>query len=406
MDWGLLAVVLTWLGVALTATFASATIVVLGRKGWSRGLDAMLALLGIVAFAAWLRVIAGPHPSWNAQLLICVLFSLALNALVVALYRFRQLDLDWRPLSIAPAAILLLGNLPLMGGDYTVALLHAIAAVLIAQGLWVAVLLWHMRSLELGLGYRLVCAATAIFLLGLPIFQCGLGMGLSLAAGETHLVLYSVRALLMVATILLLSLGFMRMVQDRREARSRHAALRDPLTRMLNRRALVRALEHCMKNAVRQELPMALLLVDVDHFKRVNDTYGHISGDKVLRHVSRVLASHVRADAFIGRFGGEEFVVVCPGMAMDDAEILAKRLNLAVRASSVKVKDQPLQVTVSIGGYAGLIPANTPWEDLLEAADGAMYRAKDAGRDRVIMQRDLPLHASHSQSSLWRASHA
>ncbi len=406
MEWGSLSVMLTWLGVALTATFASAAIGVLGRKGWSRGLGALLAFLGIVAAVAWLRVLGGPHQSWNTQLLVCVLFSLALNALVVALYRFRQLDMDWRPLCIAPAAILVLGNVPLLGADYPIVLLHGIAAVFVAQGVWAAVSLWHMRHSQLGLGFRMVCAANAIFLLGLPVFQCGLGLGLSLGASEAQMAWYALRALLMMGAILLLSLGFMRMVQDRREARSRHAALRDPLTRMLNRRALVRALEHCMKNAVRQERPMALLLVDVDHFKRVNDTYGHISGDKVLRHVSRVLASHVRADAFIGRFGGEEFVVVCPGTAMDDAEILAKRLNLAVRSSSVKIKEQPLQVTVSIGGFAGMVPSNAPWESLLEAADSAMYRAKDAGRDRVIMQRELPQTAGHSQSSHWQPSHA
>ena len=406
MGWGSLAVVLTWLVVGLAATFASAALVVLGRKGWSRGLGAILVFLGLVATAAWLRVLAGPQQSWSHLLLLCVLFSLALNAVAVALSRFRQRDIHWRTLCLPPAAILLLGNLPLFGVAHDVALLHAIAAVFVAQGAWVAVSLWHMRHLQLGLGYRMLCAADAIFLLGLPIFQCGLGLGLSLGASEPQWTWYGIRAMLMLSAILLLSLGFMRMVQDRREARSRHAALRDPLTRMLNRRALVRALEHCMKNAIRQAQPMAILLVDVDHFKRVNDTFGHIAGDKVLRHVSRVLASHVRADAFVGRFGGEEFVVVCPDTALDDAEILATRLNLAVRTSSVNIKEQPLEVTVSIGGYAGAIPGGAAWESLLEVADTAMYRAKDAGRDCVIMVRELPQEHSHGQPSQWQPSHA
>ncbi|MEG0920861.1 MAG: GGDEF domain-containing protein [Comamonas sp.] len=406
MGWGLVGVALMWLMVAVSALSVTAAILVLGRKGWSRGLVPLMAMLIAVALVAMLRLLAGPEQSWNAQLLGCVLFSLALNALVVALHQFRQVDLDWRWLALPPATIFLLGNTPLLGGDHVIALLHAIAAVFMVQVVWAALQLWHMRQLQLGLGYRMVCASVVVFLVGLPFFQCGWELGLSLSTGATQMLRYGLRGLLMVAALLLLSLGFMRMVQDRREARSRHAALRDPLTRMLNRRALVRTLEHCIQNTARQELPMALLLVDVDHFKRVNDTYGHISGDKVLRHVSRVLASHVRADSFVGRFGGEEFVIVCPGTAMDEASILAERLNLAVRSASVRIKGHTLHVTVSIGGFSGLVPANTPWESLLEAADGAMYRAKDAGRDRVIMQRDLPHMPALSQSSYWKASHA
>ena len=204
--------------------------------------------------------------------------------------------------------------------------------------------------------------------------------------------------------VLLLALGFMRMVQDRREARSRRAALRDPLTRMLNRRALERVLEHCTKAAGQQGRPLALLLVDVDHFKRVNDTYGHISGDKVLRHISRVLASNVRNDTYLGRFGGEEFVVVCPGAGMEDAQILAERLNLAVRSSSVQIQGQALRVTASIGGYAGVVEPGTAWEDVLEVADAAMYRAKAAGRDRVVMLRELLQEAAPAAAQRWRES--
>ena len=223
---------------------------------------------------------------------------------------------------------------------------------------------------------------------------------------EQPLLWYWARTALNVVVMLLLTLGFMRMVQDRREARSRRAALRDPLTRMLNRRALVRALEHCIKDAGRQAHPLALLLIDVDHFKRVNDTHGHISGDKVLRHVSRVLASNVRSDVYLGRFGGEEFVIVCPGTGMEEAQILAERLILAVRSSSVLVKGHALQVTVSIGGFAGAVGAHTPWETLLEAADSAMYRAKASGRNCVVMHRQLPAPPTESSAPHWRESRA
>ena len=406
MDRGLVSLALMWLVVAATAMSAAASILVLGHKGMKKGLGAVAVGLLLVALLALMRVLSAQQAGWNGLLLGSLLFSAALNALVIALRQFRQLDIDWRWLALAPAAVMALGSIPLLGTEPAPWLLHAMAAVFIAQTVWAAVELWRMRALQLGVGYQMLCLAVGLFALGMVYLQCALGQGLALESPQVSASWYWVRTLLMVVVMLLLSLGFMRMVQDRREARSRRAALRDPLTRMLNRRALVRALEHCITDASRQSKPLALLLIDVDHFKRVNDTHGHISGDKVLRHVSRVLASNVRTDASVGRFGGEEFVIICPGCGMEDAHTLALRLNEAVRASSIPIQGQTLRVTVSIGGYAGAVAAGTPWETLLEAADSAMDRAKDTGRDRVVMHRELPAAAPQTTSAHWQQSHA
>ena len=398
MDWGLLSVALVWLVLALVGLTSAAALAVLGRKAWRKGVGVVLLALLLLVLAAVLQLLAWLHPAapqWTDSLLLSNLcFSGTLVAMAVALRQFRQLDIVWSWLLLPPLAVLALG---LDGSPWRV---YATVAVLALQGAWLALELKPMQQMQLGLGYHMLCVALPLLVWGMALLQLGFGPQVLKEPAPV----YMLQLLWLPTAVLLLALGFMRMVQDRREARSRRAALRDPLTRMLNRRALERVLEHCTKAAGQQGRPLALLLVDVDHFKRVNDTYGHISGDKVLRHISRVLASNVRNDTYLGRFGGEEFVVVCPGAGMEDAQILAERLNLAVRSSSVQIQGQALRVTASIGGYAGVVEPGTAWEDVLEVADAAMYRAKAAGRDRVVMLRELLQEAAPAAAQRWRES--
>jgi diguanylate cyclase (GGDEF)-like protein len=133
-------------------------------------------------------------------------------------------------------------------------------------------------------------------------------------------------------------------------------------------------------------VPAAVLLVDIDHFKRVNDTYGHLAGDELLAATASTLGQHVRACDVLGRFGGEEFVAVLPGAGQQEACHIAERLrgrvrDIAVQPRGATAADDTVTVTVSIGGCAG----RGRWDlfELLAAADAALYRAKKSGRDRV-----------------------
>ena len=398
-------VAIIWLTLVVSALSSAFAISVLGHKSWSKGLSTMVVMLLLMAMGAILRMATGEGEPWSQQTSSNVLFSVALSCLMLALRQFRQLGMQWWQAVLAPVAVLLLGlPWPFWAGHEWLRG-NLIAAVWVAQALWVAMVLWSLRALRLGIGHRMMLVAVGTYIVCMPLRQLVIGRELALGeAPGAAVYLYWFTLAAISLQVFLLTLGFMRMVQDRREARSRRAALRDPLTRMLNRRALTRALEHCLKDAVRQSRPLALLLIDVDHFKRVNDTYGHISGDRVLRHVSRVLASNVRADSFLGRFGGEEFVVVCPDTAMPEAQVLADRLNRSVHLSEVRIKGHVLPITVSIGGFAGAIPQGTEWESVLEVADSAMYQAKNAGRDRVVMMNDLPPASSLSLLSRWMAA--
>jgi len=172
----------------------------------------------------------------------------------------------------------------------------------------------------------------------------------------------------------------------------RAAARTDAKTGLLNAVAWQREADGWVRRARRAGVPAAVLLVDIDHFKRVNDRYGHLAGDDLLAATASTLISHVRAGDVLGRFGGEEFVALLPGAGQEQACWIAERLRERVRASAIPSLGAEATVTVSIGVAALGRDGNELFE-LLAAADAALYRAKQSGRDRVCT---LPLGACPS----------
>jgi len=162
----------------------------------------------------------------------------------------------------------------------------------------------------------------------------------------------------------------------------RNIAARDPMTNLLNRRGLADALKQYFN--ARQAAPACLLLLDVDHFKRINDTYGHQAGDEVICQVADLLRATVRRGDLTGRIGGEEFVAIFLNADTQGVTFLAERLRANIESQAIKVAgaDQSLRCTVTIGisphfhGVQGL-------EDALRQADSALYRGKAAGRNRI-----------------------
>ncbi|MCE9573671.1 MAG: diguanylate cyclase [Deltaproteobacteria bacterium] len=162
------------------------------------------------------------------------------------------------------------------------------------------------------------------------------------------------------------------------------SALRDGLTRLFNKRYFGDRLDGELRFALRHQSALALIMIDVDHFKRINDTRGHVAGDAVLAEVAARLATAVRNEDVVARFGGEEFAIISRATSRADAMKLAERLRRTVAARPIIVEDgAPLPVTVSIGVAAYPEVAVKEPDDLIEAADKALYRAKTAGRDRV-----------------------
>jgi len=158
----------------------------------------------------------------------------------------------------------------------------------------------------------------------------------------------------------------------------------DALTFLLNRRMIVRELQSEILRAQRYDSPLSISLVDIDHFKKINDAYGHLIGDEVLRQVAYQLRDHSRNPDAVGRYGGEEFLILLPNTISSAAEEQAERLSKHVRETMVDAFEHSLKVTISIGIAQYQMGVDT-WETLLKRADDAMYEAKKNGRDRWVV---------------------
>lgn len=159
---------------------------------------------------------------------------------------------------------------------------------------------------------------------------------------------------------------------------------RDALTGALNRRALEERLLSEWSFAIRHKTSLSLLMLDVDHFKRVNDAHGHPMGDEVLRRISEVIASTIRKEDVFGRYGGEEFVVMARGIGHDGAMQLARRIRTTISALRITVASERIPVTVSLGVATEENDYSDSHEKLLTLADERLYKAKNSGRDCAV----------------------
>jgi diguanylate cyclase (GGDEF)-like protein len=182
------------------------------------------------------------------------------------------------------------------------------------------------------------------------------------------------------------------------EAALSDLAHRDGLTRLLNRRAFDDALVEAIARNRRLGERVALLMLDIDHFKRINDSYGHAGGDEVLRAAADTMATDVRVFDRVFRIGGEEFAVLLLGGDLTAARTTAERLRQAIAARRVRTKDGEITATVSIG--LAMVSAASDPVTLCESADAALYRAKTEGRNRVVVSGDVGVEAAVDTGAL------
>ncbi|MES2636933.1 MAG: GGDEF domain-containing protein [Pseudomonadota bacterium] len=162
----------------------------------------------------------------------------------------------------------------------------------------------------------------------------------------------------------------------------------DGLTGILNRRGLEDSAFKMQGICKRINLTMSVLLIDMDHFKKVNDKHGHLFGDDVLRHLTKVVAEILRSGDVLGRYGGEEFCVFLPNTSENDAEGLAERIRIGIEESLHTINQKNIKGTVSIG-VADSIRAGYDFKGIVAAADSALYAAKNGGRNRVVCYTDI-----------------
>ncbi len=192
--------------------------------------------------------------------------------------------------------------------------------------------------------------------------------------------------------------GAFGVLAGRMMSRLRSASTHDPLTGLANRRLLMGQLPALLANAQRRGEPLCVLMLDLDHFKRVNDTYGHSIGDQTLVAVARTVEKDVRKGDILARYGGEEFVVICPSADEDAGVQIAERIRESVASlDAVHLGFDGVQ-TISIGLVVADDAHRSPTE-LLARADEALYEAKSSGRDRVCVHRSGELRPTDPDES-------
>ena len=242
------------------------------------------------------------------------------------------------------------------------------------------------RSQLVGAGAAALGGATVIFDMG-P----ALAMPTATLAGQ---VLTSAVVLGLIARCIWVAAFFrnlQRRLSDRNKALKAAVeqidamANRDELTGLPNRRCIGRLLADELSICDRSQLPLCVALVDIDHFKRINDAWGHLAGDRALQIFASVAAIAMRANDQLGRFGGEEFLLVLPGTRLKDAEAILNRIRERICTHDWSAIDSDLHVTITVGatGYA----KGDSVEELIRRADLALYLGKEAGRDRVVLDR-------------------
>jgi diguanylate cyclase (GGDEF)-like protein/PAS domain S-box-containing protein len=161
-------------------------------------------------------------------------------------------------------------------------------------------------------------------------------------------------------------------------------AMRDPLTGVFNRRFMMETLEREMARATRDGHPLSLVMMDIDHFKKVNDTYGHMAGDEVLKVLAKFLELETRKSDIVSRYGGEEFVVLMPKISGVDAQQRAESWRVELQTSQIAYDDHLISITVSMG-IAVKEDGILSCDNLLSHADQALYSAKQAGRNTIVV---------------------
>ena len=297
------------------------------------------------------------------------------------LYEFQQRQaqraLIWVPVVVTPLLIALFM-------DSSVRPLMANGVLVFQAGLMLGLVLSRRRQTG-GRGQYFVVAGLSLVVLAMLLRLAASLLGLvDLNQVTSSNTAHAVSMVVFMQTIILITMGLILMSKERADALNRTLAMQDELTGLHNRRAIHKLLEQQLALARRNTQPLALLIVDIDHFKQINDDYGHLSGDQALRVMAGGLQRRLRAQDIVGRWGGEEFIVLLPGTDAVGARHLAEALRRSAEQAELAALDgRPIRFTISIGLHALDLAGGNERDDMIAAADRALYLAKQNGRNRV-----------------------
>jgi diguanylate cyclase (GGDEF)-like protein len=366
----------------------------------------LLVLLGAVLVVLWLRDRAAPwllwwglpfmlgglaltqylSPTWDSDLWSITIgnamrmFMIGCFWIGIRVFQRRPTRIAWLVayccawmlISLIPAV-----NQSLAARIIIVSLMNAGLAGLAALELW------RHRDEELGSRWPALLVFSSFGLIMVIRAAIAPFVPFPVGAGRIDALWLAVFSWIILGHAVFAAVLFLTMTMERRVAEQRNFALSDPLTNLMNRRAFADFAQRTNRRRAGLRNALALLVLDLDHFKTINDRFGHEVGDRLLKAFAEVAEASVRPSDQLFRMGGEEFCFALPETALADAIAVAERVRKAFEAASVETADGPAATTVSVGIAATQHSVDV--EVLLAAADAAMYEAKARGRNRVVV---------------------
>ncbi|NQD53876.1 GGDEF domain-containing protein [Pseudomonas sp. CM25] len=368
--------------VALVATILAFCLLLVGRS--NRRDNLMLTGCGLLAHAlAYVcYTVYAQAPLWLSYGLGNSLLSLALAFYTASLFRVREQRVPWRTVFVIPACMLV--GLMLLLDTLEPRMLLATLVLMLQCSL---ILYWAWRHAERpGRAHLLLEIGALISLVGLGMRVVAVANGTAVEMRyDTSNLKQSFSVAIGTATVMMYSIGLVLMAKERSESRLQHLALRDVLTGSYNRRAILQRFAVELDRAREQQSSLAVAMIDIDHFKRINDLYGHLAGDEVLCHCVRQLQQRLRHGDNLGRYGGEEFLLLLPGTDRNGAMVALQGLREAIARSPACFAGDQIEMRFSVGLWCGVPGAEDNTASLLAQADAALYQAKAAGRNTVHM---------------------
>ncbi|MGF6094840.1 GGDEF domain-containing protein [Pseudomonas sp. 18175] len=366
--------------VALVATIMAFCLILVGQFNQRDGL--LTIGFGLLAHAlAYVGyTFYGHAPLWFTYGVANSLLAVALAFYGASLFRIVELPVSWWRV-FAPAALMLVLMVSLI--DTLEPRMLAASLVLMLQ--CALIIYWTLRHIPpQGRARMLLIIGSSISLIGLGMRVVAiLGGGAAEMRYDVSNLKQTISVSIGTFTAMMISLGLVLLAKERSESLLKHMALRDVLTGILNRRAILERFTQELERARRDRSSLAVAMVDIDHFKQINDVHGHLAGDEVIRHCANHLSQRLRSTDSIGRYGGEEFLLLLPCTHPEAARTVLDELRTSLALAPALYAEASIELRISIGVCCDVPDDADTSASLLARADAALYEAKASGRNTV-----------------------
>ncbi len=368
--------------VALVATIMAFCLILVGQFNQRDGLLTIGFGLAAHALAYIGYTLFGHAPLWLTYGAANTLLAVALAFYGASIFRIVELRVSWWRI-FAPAALML----ALMASLIDTLEPRMLAATLVLMVQCALIIYWTRRYIPAqGRARMLLIIGSSISLIGLGMRVVAIIGG---GAAEMRYDVSNLKQTISVSigtfTAMMISLGLVLLAKERSESLFQRLALRDVLTGILNRRAVLEQFSKELERARRDAAYLAVAMVDIDHFKHINDVYGHLAGDEVICHCVNHLTQRIRESDSIGRYGGEEFLVLLPRTSPEDAVKVLDELRASVADSPARFGEATISARISIGVCCVVPNPDDTTASLLARADAALYEAKGLGRNTLCL---------------------